>query len=91
MVVTIPSSLFLLNFIILSQRKQVVTSSSIVEAPLDLAHQLCTSARRSNGSRARMTVIDYALSLALSTDPGPRSNLLALFESLNYLLRSFPD
>ena len=91
MAVTIPSSLFLLNFVILSQRKLVATSSSTVEAPLDLAHQLCISARRSNGSRARMTVIDYAPSPALSADPGPRSNLSALSESLNYLLRSFPD
>ena len=90
MVVSTPSLLFLQKFIILSLHKQVVIFSTL-EAPQDLEHQLCILARRSNGLRALMTVIDYALSLALPADLVPMSNLVALFGSLNYLLRSFPD
>ena len=85
MVVIILSLLFLLNFTILLLHK--LPYSTFVEELKDLEHQLYILERRSNGLKVRRTVSDYALSLVLSADLSPMSNLtVSFFGSINYLL-----
>ena len=85
MVVIILSLLFLLSFTILLLHK--LSYSTFLEELKDLEDQLYILERRSNGLKVRRKVSDYALSLVLSTDLSPMSNLtVSFFGSINYLL-----
>ena len=85
MVVIILSLLFLLSFTILLLHK--LSYSTFLEELKDLEDQLYILERRSNGLKVRRKVSDCALSLVLSTDLSPMSNLtVSFFGSINYLL-----